>query len=97
MVTPQKKPIQSGNLLPYESNNFQTRIEGLTGLIQIILTASKMIGKQENYPSAVRSITTPRITHVPIPLITLKDNKKENDHGKKTPPCKASGKGKRIA
>jgi hypothetical protein len=84
MVAPTKKAIQAGNLLPYQSNNFQTRIEGLTGLIQIILTASKMIGKQENYPPAVRSITIPCLTHVPMPLITLKEESKERNHGKKT-------------
>jgi hypothetical protein len=84
MVVPTKKAIQSGNLLPYQSNKFETRIEGLTGAIQIILTASKMIGKQENYPTAVRSITTPYLTHVPMPLITLKEESKENNHGKKT-------------
>jgi len=56
MVTPQKKPIQSGNLLPYESNNFQTRIEGLTGLIQIILTASKMIGNRQKDTINIKGI-----------------------------------------
>jgi hypothetical protein len=97
MVTPTKKTVQTENLLPYESNNFQTRIEGLTATIQVILTALKFVEKQVNYPTAVRRITTRQLTHVPKPLITLKDNKKENNHGKKTPSGKASGKGKRIA
>ncbi len=68
-----KQIVQARNLLPYKSNNFKTRIEGLTATIQVILTALKMIGKHEVYPTAVRRIATRHLTHEPNPLITLKD------------------------